>query len=649
MKKHNVLKNLSDRIFDPKKCFIIATILIALYVVILSIICSKRYFCFQYNDWDFAIYTNAMWNLIHGQASMNLLNETLLHDHASFIAYVIAIPYFIFRHPVTLLVLQSLALGISAFPVYLVAKDKLGHIAGLIITLIYLNYPAIYYANLYEFYFEAFALPFLGFAFYFLLENKKILFILMLVGACSCKENIPLTVAAMGVFGLTRPHRRLLGLAAIILGIFWFYFDIKVLAGPAVQNAKAFGENLRYIGAFAQYGSNLQEVIGYLLLHPFEIFKTIFFDPARVKLIYDTVGILLFIPIIRLDILMINAPHVMARLLALNPNEYTVYYHSAAPLAPIVFFSFIFSIRSIIKIIPKAADYKYYILAGVLVFESICGISLWKERPGIVRFNLDRDPIGEEFIKQIPSQAFVASSLKFLPHLANRTNVRSIHTLFGNRPWWKGDDRPLDLEYILIDTQDGVMRAMFFQGEELFDIELLPYLEKNNFGLVKALGDTVLFRRYYPGDVKLLDVSKGPAVSPDKYKLKVGDDIKLLKYDYKMAPEYVGVQRFTFYWYKENDSANDYLVRFFITEGGYERVFAAHSLGYTMLPPSLWRQGDIIEENYWLVLPPLSSGNHRLSVDFIDLKNKKKAEISSPNTKRIDTYGKYELVTLSQQ
>lgn len=636
------------RFIAREKYLLGAITLIVLNIVFFATICVRKYMCYQYHDWDFALYANGMWNLIHGKAWLSVLKTTLLLDHSSFIAYVVAVPYFVFRHPATLLILQSIALGVSAFPVYLVAKDRLGALAGLIITLLYLSYPALYYAYLYEFYFEAFAVPFLAFAVYFLLRNNKLAFALMIVAACSCKENIPLTIIMLGFFGLTRPHRRSLGLFSILLGALWFYMDVKLLAGPTLQKGAAFGSGIEKLHLYAQYGSNLQEVAMYFIRSPLELVRIVFFDPMRAQLITNTLGILLYIPVLRPDILLINAPHALARLLASNPNEYTVYYHSAAPLAPFVFFSLIFSIRSVIKLVPQTAQYKHYFLVALVIWESFFGISLWKERPSIVRFSFKQSRVREDLVKQIPSEVPVASSLAFLSHLANRPTLRSIHTYFGNRPWWKPEEIPQDLEYVLMDTQDGVIRHMFFQTETLFDKDLLSYLDNNDFGLLKARGELVLFKRGHTAPDRLLTVSKEIGQAPFIYAAKVDEMLTLVRYEDDLVNDYDGVLHFTFRWYKDADDGPDYALNFYIQEGDYDFLRGSHLMGYTMLPTSLWKKGQQVTENYWLVLPKLGQGKHVVSIQAVNVTDKKTAQLTSPNKKDIDQNGKFVLLTLER-
>jgi uncharacterized membrane protein len=92
-------------------------ILIAVYTAAFSFICAQKYFAFGYHGWDLALYSNILWNIAHGKVYASMIWKIFLLDHASLIAFVVAIPYAVFQHPIFLLVLQSFAIGISALPV----------------------------------------------------------------------------------------------------------------------------------------------------------------------------------------------------------------------------------------------------------------------------------------------------------------------------------------------------------------------------------------------------------------------------------------------------------------------------------------------------------------------------------------------------
>src|SRR5205807_2547389 len=99
-----------------------------------------------------------------------------------------------------LLVAQALAVGLGAFPVYLLARKHLGSpYAGIAFALAYLVYPATGWLTLNEFHPVAFATPLLLYAFWFLDEDRLVPFAICAVVAATCKEEIPFVIAGFGL------------------------------------------------------------------------------------------------------------------------------------------------------------------------------------------------------------------------------------------------------------------------------------------------------------------------------------------------------------------------------------------------------------------------------------------------------------------
>jgi uncharacterized membrane protein len=607
------------RALTPKECAIFTVCLIAAYGIIFSFFCIRKYITFGYRDWDLAIYANILWNLVHGKVYSSLFANNFLLDHSSMIAFVIAVPYFIFRHPVFLLVLQSFAIAVSAFPIFFTSRRKLDDLSAVILTLLYLCYPALHYANLYEFNFEIFALPFLSFAFYFLLENRQALFLLMCVGASSCKENIPFTVAALGVFGLFRPRRRLLGLGAMLVGSGFFLFNIYILPLTAGGGTISPAGTSSYLWLFSAYGNSPFAVISYVLAHPAQTLRTIFSNGIRHKLFYDTLGVLFFLPLLRPDILLVNGPHILIRLLSSDAREQTIYFHSAAILAPFVFFAAIFSLHTIFRRLKKISDYRYHLLAVLLFFEIACAAYIWINRPEIARFRLyvnEEDAVRQNFIDNIPRTDAVVATFGPLSHLANRDKIYSLHSFFGLIGGGKA--LPETASYLMFEPAAGLLPS-FSKTRGCFDEKLMPYLAENNFSLVKARGDMLLFKKGAADNQKLFEIEKeagprdGPAI------LKVGGEIALANVKTKYMRDGGGLLWIAFYWRPETVRTHDYLVRLIVKQNDRVVSYSDHMLGYYLYPPSVWNKGDMVKENYWLILPKLPAGKYVLSSVFLDI------------------------------
>ena len=119
-----------------------------------------------------------------------------------------------------LLVVQAGAIALGALPIFWLGRKHLGsEWAGVLCGLAYLVYPAVQWLALDEFHPVALACPLLAFAFWYLDEDRLWAFVPFGVLAALTKEEIPLVVAALGVWYAIAKGRRLAGTVIAVAGI----------------------------------------------------------------------------------------------------------------------------------------------------------------------------------------------------------------------------------------------------------------------------------------------------------------------------------------------------------------------------------------------------------------------------------------------
>src|SRR5690349_12264067 len=96
---------------SPPLAPLAVTALALAYAVVLSTICVIKYRYYLYADFDFAIFAQAMEGLLHGSFYSSIRGLVWLGDHSSLVLVLLTPLYAVFHHPVTLLVLQCLALA----------------------------------------------------------------------------------------------------------------------------------------------------------------------------------------------------------------------------------------------------------------------------------------------------------------------------------------------------------------------------------------------------------------------------------------------------------------------------------------------------------------------------------------------------------
>ena len=96
---------------------------IFLYIIFFSIICILKYNNFLYNALDLSIINNVLYNTLHGNTLYSSIQgHSYLGDHFTPILFLILPVYAIYQSPITLLVLQTIFLGLAALPIYKISQ-----------------------------------------------------------------------------------------------------------------------------------------------------------------------------------------------------------------------------------------------------------------------------------------------------------------------------------------------------------------------------------------------------------------------------------------------------------------------------------------------------------------------------------------------
>ncbi|NIN64222.1 MAG: DUF2079 domain-containing protein, partial [Anaerolineae bacterium] len=179
-------------------------LLIVLYIAVFSALSVARHDAFETLAYDLGNYDQAVWNTIHGRLLRftNVKGLTIrLAQHVEPILLPVSLFYLIYSSPKTLLVLQTVVVALGAWPVYLLAREKLrSEFGGIVFAAAYLLSPALEAANLYDFHAVSLAPTFLLWAFYFLEKEKDSWFIVFSVLAMSCKEEMSLLIVMIGLY-----------------------------------------------------------------------------------------------------------------------------------------------------------------------------------------------------------------------------------------------------------------------------------------------------------------------------------------------------------------------------------------------------------------------------------------------------------------
>lgn len=142
--------------------------------------------------------------------------------------------------PLLLLALQVLAIMSGMIPLFALARERLGDpLAGIVLCLLYLLFPAVQYNALLDFRPDFVAIPLLLWAFLLADHGRFGLALAVAASAGLMKETLILAFAGFGLFVWLRYGRRILGLGAFGFGLLAFYLvAFRLLAGRGSSEAE---------------------------------------------------------------------------------------------------------------------------------------------------------------------------------------------------------------------------------------------------------------------------------------------------------------------------------------------------------------------------------------------------------------------------
>lgn len=204
--------------------------IVTLYIVVYSLLSVARYNTFHATTFDLGIMAQVIWNTAHGRWFETSLGRAInteligsyMGNHVRPFLLLLAPFYRLWPDPRLLLILQSIALGGAAIPLYYVAQRRTGNpnSAGFVAGC-YLVYPALGFLNLFDFHPIAFSIPCIFVAYWALLEERMGLFWVAVLLALSTKEEMVVPIGTWGLVNLFQRGKRRVGLGLFALAVGW--------------------------------------------------------------------------------------------------------------------------------------------------------------------------------------------------------------------------------------------------------------------------------------------------------------------------------------------------------------------------------------------------------------------------------------------
>lgn len=422
-------------VFRPDRAVLVLAWAAALVLTLLYAALSlRRHARFETSGYDLGIFEQGVRAYADGRLPTSLLKGVdypLLGDHFSPIIALLGPVYALVPGPGTLLVAQAVLLAVGVVPLMLWAGRALGATSTMVVGAAYGLAGGLAHAVAFDFHEIAFAVPLLAFSLSALGRRRMLAAALWAAPLVLVKEDLGLTVGAVGGVILLLGWRgsvrdRLVGLATVAFGIGATLLETTAL----IPAANPLGANA-YTGQVT-LPTALEQLSG-LLTNELKI-------STLVVLLLPTAFFAL-----RSPLALVAVPTLAWRFLSDNPNYWGTAFHYDAVLVPIVTAALV----DVLARTPATTSAQRTRRRLFLITSAIATAALLVQSPlaRLLSPDLWREPAhalaAEAVLDRIPSGASVAASNSLAPHLTDRADV----SLLGILPV-----EAIAPEYVVADT-----------------------------------------------------------------------------------------------------------------------------------------------------------------------------------------------------
>ncbi len=457
MKIREKLWHLVHSFIRDKYCFSILVISIV-FSILFTVYSFLQFDLLNMSAWDLGIYTQALYSGIHGHLFYtSLLPGSYLSEHFSPILFLLVIPYYLYPHAFTLLIIQGFAIGLSAYVLYLLSLEIMnklkdsrtgkytdGRVISFVIALAFLLSPLTESPIFFDFHLMVFLPLFFFMALYFFVRGNIILNIIftgLIVSLHSAYVFIAIMLVIFELFinstlTLNISKRKIvsagyLAISIVALGLYFVLAGITKthIAGvsvvlPAIHVSGSTGPASLLLDIF----TNPTFVLKLLTSNYYLKLIVLFFGLGGYAFLFLRYpkSIFLFVPYIFYAMFSIYQPY------------YTIGYQYTMMFIPMIAVSAIMGIYIMIKKSDRHTSYRKQVniaLAAIIII-SLFGFSV---ATPLVSGNA-MDPSMYSMVNEMNNQTFM-HQIEFEKEIAASINKNarivtenSIFPLFGNDP-----------------------------------------------------------------------------------------------------------------------------------------------------------------------------------------------------------------------
>lgn len=318
---------------QPRPLLIVA---IALFCLYFGTVAWFRQAHVATSQFDMGNMDQTVWHTLHGQFfQMTDPGAPVLRSraawHADFLLVIYTPFYALWQDPRTLMILQVVFVASGAIPLFWLARKRLGSWLALAMSFFYLVYPPQMYGMLFDVHAVVLVAPLILWAWWAATEKRWWIYYPAIVLALLGKEEVGVTIAALGFYWVWRKGYRWMGAVTMVLGlattITMLWYVIPHLRGAAGHFA---------LGSYSAFGSSTSEVVRNMLTRPGQVFQTLV-TRENLSLTARLLAPVAALPVLGLPVLLIATPEFFVNFLSNYPNQHTILFQYMSVIVPFIF------------------------------------------------------------------------------------------------------------------------------------------------------------------------------------------------------------------------------------------------------------------------------------------------------------------------
>ena len=458
------------------------------YIVILSVLTSFKFYCFQSLTFDFGIFVQVFWNTLHGHFMFSqpragpLYAPSFLGVHFSPLILILLPFYALVQSPYTLLVLQSIALALPALFIYKIATRISGkETVALLFAIGYLVYPGTLWSNWYDFHVEAFVPLFLSMAFYYYFKGNKLGLVISMLMLLTTLESAVYIDVAFAVYIALReilkrrkaqPNRNVIDKSLIVaLLIVVSVSVIYYLVSESIMNS-----------VWPQRQ----------VLAPLPLFGVQTFNNFLLKISYIAIltAPLAFLPFASPLELLPAAPYLFLALVTSYQPYFTVTWQYPALISVPFFVAAIWGLTQ-----QNWKKIRLELIVAMMIFVVLLSPGSPLMSQFSVRWTVDlpnsETELRYQALSMIENNATVLAQENIFPNVAQRSVVYTL---------WPSSSAPPD--YIVVD----VLETLFYNSPPDLSTKdaMLSFVQTHDYGVAAIVNGFVILKKNYQGAANVL-------------------------------------------------------------------------------------------------------------------------------------------------